>query len=128
MFDGLLSGTVGFLALLGGVALVVRLVRSAMIAMLSAAEMVAASGMAEAGARRGDLTALSEGRAAERSARLSRRRSLAAAMVFLLWLSAPVGLGAAAEAYAIAAPLWLVPLTPLRHTRAGSGSREARDV
>jgi hypothetical protein len=102
-------GLVGFLALLGAVALALRFFRAAGGAVLWAAAMAAASGSAAAGARRGDLTAMSEARAAERSARTYRLRSLGAAGAFLLWLLAPLALGSAAEVYAIAAPLWLLP-------------------
>ncbi|MEX2584683.1 MAG: hypothetical protein WD766_15550 [Gemmatimonadota bacterium] len=109
MFDGILSGTVGFLSLLGGVALVLRFARSAARVAMSAAEMAVASGTAEAGVRRGDLTAMAEAREAERAAKASRRLHLIGASVTLLWMGVPLAMGFASEAYAIAAPLWLLP-------------------
>jgi hypothetical protein len=109
MFDGLLGLLVTVLALVGALALARRLFGAAGRAVLSAAEMAAASGHAQAGARRGDLTALSEGRAAERRAGSVRRRSGLAVGGYLLWLVLPLVLGSVVEAYAIAAPLWLLP-------------------
>lgn len=108
------AGLIALLALLGVLALVFRFLKAAGGVVLGAAAMAAASGSAEAGARRGDLTAMNEARAAERSARAYRFRSMAAAGAFLLWLLAPLAIGSAAELYAIAAPLWLLPRSPRR--------------
>jgi hypothetical protein len=116
MFDGLLGGLVALLALVGGLALARRLFGALGRAVLSAAEMAAASGSADVGARRGDLTAMAEGKEAERRAGASRRRSLAAAAAYVTWLVVPLVLGGAAEAYAVAAPLWLLPSAPVART------------
>ncbi|MEX0911869.1 MAG: hypothetical protein WD737_03375 [Gemmatimonadota bacterium] len=114
MFEGAFSGMAGFLALLGGAALVLRLLRSVARVVLNAAEIAAAGGVAEAGARRGDLTAMSEGREAGKAARSARLRNVAASGLFLVWLALPLALGFALEAYALAAPLWLIPIAPLK--------------
>lgn len=119
MFEGFLEGTVGFLALLGAVALALRFAASTGRVVLGAAEAAAASGAAETSARRGDLTGLSEARAVERRALQGRRRSIALSLIWALWLVVPLALGGVQEGWALAAPLWLVP----RQTVRGAGIR-----
>jgi hypothetical protein len=114
MIQDALGGLVGFLALLGAAVLALRLFRAAARVVLSAAEVATSAGLAEASARRGDLTALAESRAAERVARASQRRHGLIALVWLLWLVVPLVAGGALEMYAIAAPLWLLPSRPVR--------------
>ena len=117
MLEGALSGVVGFLALLGAVALLVRLARSVARFALGAAETAAASSLAEASARRGDLTRMSEARQAERAARTGRRRSGLVSLGWALWLVLPLVVGGIAEGWALAAPLWLLPGADLRLRR-----------
>ncbi len=98
-----------FLAALGIGALVLRLGRSAMRLALRVAEVTAAKGLVEISLRRGDLTGLAERRTAERSARRSRGREAAVAGLWVLWLLIPLFTPWVLEAYAVAAPLWLIP-------------------
>jgi hypothetical protein len=109
MPEGALGGLVGLLALLGAVAIVLRLLRAMGRATLRAAELAPAAGAAEASARRGDITGMTESRNAEARARAARRRDTLLALAWLAWLVLPLLLGAPLEAYALAAPLWLLP-------------------
>ena len=109
MLEGALEGTVGFLALLGAVALALRCARASILFLLRTAEIASASGSFEASARRGDLTALGEARGAVAAARARRRRDAALAVGWVSWLVLPLVLGGVPEAWALAAPLWLVP-------------------
>jgi hypothetical protein len=102
------------LAILGGGALVASFFRSVGRALLRSAEVVAASAMAETGARRGDLTGMQEGRALAKAAGADRARATAVAAICGLWLAVPLALGEPALAYAVAAPLWLLPRAPRR--------------
>ena len=102
------------LAAIGGAALLSRLGRSLFRFALRAAEVTAAKGLVEISMRRGDLTGLAERRVAERSARSSRRRELATGAVWALWMVAPLFTPWALDAYAVAAPLWLLPGTSPR--------------
>src|SRR5688572_10764379 len=103
----MLGGLVTLLAFLGGAALVLRLFRSLTRFTLSAAQAAAAQGLAETGARRGDLTSMNEGFEAARKARGLRRSHLITAIGFLAWLVLPIAFGLVSELYALAAPLWL---------------------
>jgi hypothetical protein len=107
MLESVLDDLITLLAFAGGFALVLRLLRSAVRLALRAAEVTAVAGMAEVSARRGDLTGMAERRTAAQQARRARARSLALALLWLLWLALPPFLGWAREAYALAAPLWL---------------------
>jgi hypothetical protein len=111
MIGETLTGLVGFLALLGAAALVLRLARSAVAVMLRAAEIAVASGMEQTCARRGDLTALTEARGIVSAARAGRRRQLLLAVAWGSWLIIPFAVGWGREALALAAPLWLFPNT-----------------
>jgi hypothetical protein len=95
------------LAVLGVVAILRALARTALRLGLRAAEATSASGMAEVSARRGDITGLSERQQAAREARRHRRRDLVLSFLWLLWLILPAFIGWAPQAYALAAPLWL---------------------
>ncbi len=108
MFESIFGGMVGILALLGGVALFLRVMRGALSVALRAAEIATADGMAEASARRGDLTGMSEARAAIEQAKAARVRKVAVTLGWGLWLVSPLVLGWVPEAWAIASPLWLV--------------------
>jgi hypothetical protein len=108
MLGDALSGVIGFLALLGGVALALHLLRQALRIVLTTAEIAAASGMVSAAARRGDLTTMNEGREVMRRVRLRRGWTLGVVAGLLAWIILPLLLGGVAEAYALAAPLWLL--------------------
>jgi hypothetical protein len=103
-----LEGAVRLLATAGALALLLRLIRAAGRAALRTADLAAAAGVAEVSARRGDLTRLGEGRAAQKRARLGLRRAIASAGMWLGWLVIPLLLGGLPEAYVLAAPLWLL--------------------
>jgi hypothetical protein len=102
------------LAAIGATALLTRLGRALLRVALRAAEVTAAKGLVEISMRRGDLTGLAERRVAERSARRGRRRELATGALWALWVVVPLFTPWALEAYAVAAPLWLLPGAPLR--------------
>ena len=126
MLESGLDTLVGILALLGGVALFVQLVRTGMRIMLHAAEGAAASGRAAAGARRGDVTAMIEGHAAvDRERRGMYRQGLLGALL-LLWFAVPLALGFTAVAWALAAPLWLFRSAPPRRDWRGPARRASR--
>ena len=96
------------LAVAGAVALASRAARAAAASLLRAAEVVAASCMADSSARRGDLTALDEARAIAEAARRTRRRKAFVALGYGLWLVVPLAVGLLPMGWAIAAPLWLL--------------------
>lgn len=96
------------LAVVGAAAILRSLARTVLRLGLSAAEESTASGLAEVSARRGDLTGLAERSDVAKSARRRRRRDLLLSGMWLAWLAVPPFLGWAGEAYALAAPLWLV--------------------
>lgn len=96
------------LAIAGALAIVRGLGRTLLRLGLRAAEETTASGMAEVSARRGDITGLSERRQVAQAARRERRRDLAQVILWLAWLAIPPIAGWVPEAYALAAPLWLV--------------------
>lgn len=96
------------LAVVGIAAILRALVRTVLRLGLTAAEESTASGLADVSARRGDLTGLAERSEAAKSARRRRRRDLFLSALWLGWLAVPPFLGWAGEAYALAAPLWLV--------------------
>lgn len=112
MLEGALGGFVGFLAVLGVGALALRLFGAVGRFVLRAAEIAAASGMAEASTRRGDITALGEARAAIERARWKRRRQGLMAVAWGAWLVLPLVTRTIPEAWALAAPLWLLPNPP----------------
>jgi hypothetical protein len=109
VLESFFTGVVLLLAIVGAFALFLRLTRSIGRIALSAAEATAAAGLAEVSARRGDITEMSERAAAARRARGARRRDLTLAVVWSLWLVLPLVLGLSPEAYAVAAPLWILP-------------------
>jgi len=119
------GGVITFLALLGGVSLALRLLRSIGHVLLGSAEVAAASGMARTSAARGDLTSMVEYQAAERRARAWRRRRLLLAALWLLWIIGPLAAGGPTPWYALAAPLWLLPANSIRDAPAGL-SRKGR--
>lgn len=95
-------------------ALVGRLFRSLLRLGLAAAEATAVAGQIDASVRRGDLTAMAEGREQERGVRRTR---LLAGLLALLWVAllvVPPVLGWGREGYAAAAILWLLPRQHIR--------------
>lgn len=123
MLESGLETLVGVLALLGAVALFVRLVRTGMRIMMHAAEAAAASGRAVAGARRGDVTAMIDGRATvDRERRAIYRYGLLGTLL-LLWFAVPLAFGFTAVAWALAALLWLLPSAPSRRHLRGPDRR-----
>ena len=117
MLEVLISAVIAGLAIAGGAALGLRLFRSTGRVILNAAELAAADGVAEAGARRGDVTRMQEGRLIQKAARAARARALRSALFWLVWLVLPLAFGYLSIAYAFAAPLWLLPDRPLRTGR-----------
>jgi hypothetical protein len=110
----LVAVLIGFLAVGGVIAIVLRLLGALLGLGLTAAEASAASSLAEASARRGDLTGMMERKQA--SVALRRRRIRAAGWVSL-WLGllvVPPILDLALPVYAVAAGLWLIPRPKLR--------------
>jgi len=99
---------------MGLFALVGRLFRSLLRLGLAAAEATVVAGQIDSSARRGDLTALAEGRAQERGVRRAR---LLAGLLTVLWVAllvVPPVVGWGREGYAAAVLLWLLPRQPLR--------------
>jgi hypothetical protein len=110
----LLSIVLLLLAVLGFVAVLLRLGRELVRVALNAAESTAASGAAEISERRGDITGLMERRAAADTLRRDRRRALAQVGVLALLLVIPPFASLAREVYAACALLWFVPARKLR--------------
>ena len=104
----------GFLALVGVLAILARLGRSLLRVGITAAEETAAAGVAEASARRGDLTALAERKEQKLALRRTRWKQLGASAAWAALLFAPVAVGWGRPVYAAAALLWLLPRAPLR--------------
>jgi hypothetical protein len=102
------------LALLGGVALVLRLASSAIGLVLASAEITAAGGLAEISARRGDLTEMAERREQLRTLGRVRRTAMARAVLWLVMLALPLLAGWAGVVYPLAALLWLLPRPRIR--------------
>lgn len=110
----LLSFVLFLLAVLGVVAVLLRLGRELVRLALNAAESTHATGLAEISERRGDITGLMERRAAAGTLRRDRRLALAQVAIFLLLLVVPPLAGLAREVYAACALLWFVPARKLR--------------
>jgi hypothetical protein len=108
------------LAVLGALGLAYRFLRSVARFVLAFADATAASGLAEASARRGDLTRLEEQRHQERTARRRQRRDAMVAGLWLLWLIVPPLTPWTQPLYAAAAPLWLLSDRLIRRRTAGS--------
>ncbi len=111
-----MSTLLGVLAILGGAALVYRLIRTLLRVGIAAVEATAASNLAEVSARRGDLSLLAERRETEQSARRSGLQNGLLAILWFLLLVLPLVLGWAREVYAIASLVWLLPRRPIRPT------------
>ena len=122
MLRDVLGVIVGLLSFAGGTALLLLLIRGALRYALDSAEVIASAGLAEVSARRGDLTGMTERRSAEQAARRARQGTLLLALLWLTWLTAPLLLGWAREAYAAAAPLWMLRPAARRRTPASAPS------
>jgi hypothetical protein len=93
-------------------ALVGRVIRSAIGSLLATAALIAARSSEETSVRRGDLTAMEEGRGAEAKARTARRMAVLSVVFWLVWLLVPLVLirivpGIVPWGYVMAVPLWL---------------------
>lgn len=119
--DFLSNPLVELLAVVGAVALVLRLAKALLHLGVVAAELTAVSGLAEVSARSGDLTSMAERQAAERALRRSRQRARALVLVWLLLLVVPPMADVAPLVYAPAALLWLLPAAPVRLPRPPAG-------
>lgn len=104
-----MASLIFLLAAIGVGALVSRLLRMMLRLGLRAAEVTATSGLAEISARQGDLTALAERRAALTRVRRQTRIDLLLTLLWLTWLVVPAFMPWTRQAYALAAPLWLLP-------------------
>jgi hypothetical protein len=109
----------GILALLGGAMLVLRLTGAVLRLGLALAEVAATSGVAEIGARRGDLTVLADARRDHRIARRAALRHALAALLWLVVLLLPPLIGWTRHVYAAASVLWLLPRPATRPDRGG---------
>jgi hypothetical protein len=105
----MLSTVLGVLALVGVLGILARLARAGLRLGITAAEAAAANGLAEASARRGDLTALDERRRQAAELRRTRRARLAVAAGWAALLVVPAFTPWGREAYAAASLLWLLP-------------------
>lgn len=118
-------GGVQLLAGLGVLALAVRLGTALGRFLLGAAEIAAARSSIDTSARRGDLTSMQEGREAVQAGRRLRINSVVLAVLWTVWIAVPPFIGVAAEAWALAAPLWLLPRESVRE-RAAEAMRPRR--
>ena len=107
----------GILAVVGVLAILARLGRSLLRVGITVAEETAAAGMAEASARRGDLTGLAERRAQRAALRRTRFGQLAVSVLWAVLLVLPALAGWGRPVYAAAVLLWLLPRAPLRPVR-----------
>lgn len=108
----------GILAVVGVLAIVARLGRSLLRVGITVAEETAAAGMAEASARRGDLTGLAERRDQRAALRRTRFKQLAVCALWAALLVVPALAGWGRPVYVAAVLLWLLPRAPLRQVRA----------
>lgn len=107
------------LAALGVVAILARLLRAGFAAVLAVAERTAASGLADASRRRGDLTGFAERQQAAHASRRAARLNLALVLLWLGLLVVPPTFGVALPVYAAAAALWLLPKRGVRARPSG---------
>lgn len=103
-----MQAIVAILAVIGVAAILRGLARTVVRLGLSAAEESTASGLAQVSARRGDLTGMAERTEAAQQARRRRRRGLLVSALWAGWLVVPPFVGWAPQAYALAAPLWVL--------------------
>ena len=104
----------GVLALVGVLAILARLGRSLLRVGITAAEETAAAGVAEASARRGDLTTLAERKEQKLALRRTRWKQLGASAAWTALLFTPPIAGVGQLVYAACSLLWLLPRAPLR--------------
>jgi hypothetical protein len=90
---------------------------------ITVAEETAAAGMAEASARRGDLTTLAERRNQAVTLRRTRWAQLAASALWAALLVVPPLLDVGRPVYVAAVLLWLLPRPPLRRQQAPAQAR-----
>ena len=101
------------LAVVGCVALVLRLGRSLLGLGIAAAEATALAGSIEVSTRRGDLTAMGEQQSQVQTLRRRRLRSLLLAALWAALLVVPPMIGWVRVVYAAAAVLWILPSRPV---------------
>lgn len=107
---------VALLDLVGGAALVYRIVRSVLRLGLAAAESSVAGGLIETSIRNGDLTAIAERQAHALAVRRARGRALLATLLWVVAFTVPAVAGLWRPVYAVAAILWFLPRKPIRLT------------
>ena len=112
----LASPLIGLLAVVGGAALVYRLLRTLLRLGIAAAEKTAIDGMVEVSIRNGDLTTMAERKAHVAAVRRARLGSIALALLWGALLVVPAALGVTRPVYALAALAWFLPRRPLRFT------------
>lgn len=105
---------IAFLAVLGVIAITLRLIGSLLGFGLTAVEASASRTLAEASARRGDLTGMMERREAAVALRRRRLRAVARLSLWLGLLIVPPVLGVGRIVYAVASVLWLMRLPRVR--------------
>ncbi len=116
----------GLIAVFGVLAILARLGRSLLRVGITVAEETAAAGMAEASARRGDLTTLAERRGQAVALRRARWGQLAASAGWAALLAVPPLLDVGRPVYVAAVLLWLLPRPPLRKVILSHGDTEAQ--
>ncbi|CAA9302484.1 MAG: hypothetical protein AVDCRST_MAG68-573 [uncultured Gemmatimonadetes bacterium] len=115
IINDLTAGPVGaFVAVFGVLALLARLGWALLRVGVTVAEETAAAGMAEASARRGDLTTLAERRDQAVALRRARWAQIGVSTLWAALLVAPPLLDVARPVYVAAILLWLLPRPPLR--------------
>ena len=105
----MLSFLLTLLAVFGGIALVLRLLGSLLGLGLTAAEASASISLADASARRGDVTTMLERRQAALTLRRRRRRAAGWVALWLGLIVVPPLTGWTGIVYPAAALLWLFP-------------------
>jgi hypothetical protein len=112
---------VGLLAVVGAIAIVLRLLGALLGLGLTAAEASSAATLAEASARRGDLTGMFERKEAAVALRRRRLRSAGWVALWLGLLVVPPIADVGRVVYAAASLLWLgrLPRVQVRVTRGG---------
>jgi hypothetical protein len=104
-----MDGILTLLAILGVLAVLVRLGRSLLRVLGRGAEALVASGLATQHARRGDLTSLAEARELESRARRRRLRAVGSTAVWIGVLTLPQVTPWSRAVYAALSVLWLIP-------------------
>lgn len=126
MIEQIAVGIVDLLAAVGVVALAVRLGTALGRFMLGSAEIVAARTAIDTSARRGDLTSMQEARQSVLAGKRLRVRSIILAALWTAWIAIPPFAEMAGEAWALAAPLWLLPRETVRDRAASTAAQRRK--